>query len=92
MKNHYHMCLRTLKGNLSGVMRHIDGLYTQRFNRHHKRDGPLLRGRYKAILVDEDEHLAQVVRYIHLNPVQVGVAQQAEEYRWSSHVKYLQTK
>ena len=96
MKNHYHLCLRTPKGNLSRVMRHIDGLYTQRFNRHHKRDGPLFRGRYKAILkailVDEDEYLAQVVCYIHLNPVQVGVAQQREEYRWSSHVKYLQTK
>ena len=48
----------------------IDGLYTQRFNRHHKRDGSLFRGRYKAVLVDKDEYLAQVVRYINLNPVQ----------------------
>jgi putative transposase len=47
--------VKTPKGNLSRVMRHIDGLYTQRFNRHHKRDGSLFRGRYKAILVDEEE-------------------------------------
>ena len=73
-------------------MRHIDGLYTQRFNRSHKRDGSLFRGRYKAILVDEDEYLARVVRYIHLNPVQTGVVKVPEEYRWSSHIKYLQTK
>jgi REP element-mobilizing transposase RayT len=92
MKNHYHLCLRTPKGNLSRVMRHIDGLYTQRFNRYHKRDGSLFRGRYKAILVDEDEYLAQVVRYIHLNPVSVGAVKRPEEYCWSSHVKYLQTK
>jgi hypothetical protein len=73
-------------------MRHIDGLYTQRFNRHHKRDGSLFRGRYKAILVDEEEYLAQVVRYIHLNPVEAEVVKQPEEYRWSSHRQYLQTK
>src|SRR5262245_65193343 len=40
MKNHYHVCLRTPKGNLSRVMRHVDGIYTQRFNRRHRRDGP----------------------------------------------------
>jgi len=92
MKNHYHLCLRTPKGNLSRVMRHIDGLYTQRFNRSHKRDRALFKGRYKAILVNEDEYLAQVVRYIHLNPVSVGTVKQPEEYRWSSHAKYLQAK
>ncbi len=69
MPNHYHLCLRTPRGNLSRVMRHIDGLYTQRFNRGHRRDGSLFRGRYKAILVDADEYLLAVVRYVHLNPV-----------------------
>jgi putative transposase len=92
MKNHYHLCLRTPNGNLSRVMRHVDGLYTQRFNRSHNRDGALFRGRYKAILVDADEYLAQVVRYIHLNPIETGVVKQPEEYRWSSHRQYLQAK
>ena len=92
MKNHYHLCFRTPKGNLSRVMRHVDGLYTQRFNRRHKRDGSLFRGRYKAILVEQNEYLAQVVRYIHLNPVEAGVAIQPEDYRWSSHTLYLQAK
>src|SRR2546428_2097688 len=80
MKNHYHLCLRTPKGNLSRVMRHVDGLYTQRFNRAHDRDGPLFRGRYRAILVDADEYLATVVRYIHLNPVEARVVKLPEEY------------
>jgi putative transposase len=92
MRNHYHVCLSTPRGNLSRVMRHVDGLYTQRFNRSHDRDGSLFRGRYKAILVDGDEYLAQVVRYIHLNPIGVGLVRYPEEYRWSSHPHYLQTR
>ena len=90
MSNHYHVCLRTPKCNLSRVMRHVDGLYTQRFNRSHGRDGSLFRGRYRAILIDADEYLASVVRYIHLNPVEARVVKLPEEYRWSSHKLYLQ--
>jgi putative transposase len=89
MGNHYHVCLRTPEGNLSRVMRHLDGLYTQRFNRLHQRDGALFRGRYKAIVVDKDSYLAQVVRYIHLNPVGAGLVHEPESYAWSSHRFYL---
>jgi len=89
MGNHYHLCLRTPKGNLSRVMRHVDGIYTQRFNRHHRRDGTLFRGRYKAILVDADEYLAGVVRYIHLNAVEAGIVEMPQDYRWASHRYYL---
>ena len=92
MRNHYHLCLRTPKGNLSRVMRHIGGLYTQRFNRARDRDGPLFRGRYKAIVVDVDEYLSAVVRYIHLNPVGAAVVPMPQDYRWSSHRFYLQQK
>lgn len=56
-------------------MRHIDGLYTQQFNRFYKRTDPLSQGRYKAILIDADESLAAAVRYIHLNPVEVEMVQ-----------------
>ena len=87
--NHYHLCLRTPEGNLSRVMRHLDGLYTQRFNRLHRRDGALFRGRYKAIVVDRDAYLAQVVRYIHLNPVKAGLAGEPQGYVWASHRFYL---
>jgi putative transposase len=92
MRDHYHVCLRTPKGNLSRVMRHVDGLYTQRFNRRHRRDGALFRGRYKAIVVDTDEYLAAVVRYIHLNAVEAGIVEMPEDYRWASHRHYLQAK
>jgi putative transposase len=89
MGNHYHVCLRTPEGNLSRVMQHLDGLYTQRFNRLHRRDGTLFRGRYKAIVVDKDNYLAQVVRYIHLNPVEAGLVREPQSYAWSSHRFYL---
>src|SRR5258705_10142815 len=92
MGNHYHLCLRTPKGNLSRVMRHVDGLYTQRFNRRHRRDGPLFRGRYKAILVDADEYLAAVLRYIHLNAVEAGRVTMPQEYRRASYRYYDQAK
>jgi REP element-mobilizing transposase RayT len=89
MGNHYHVCLRTPEGNLSRVMQHLDGLYTQRFNRLHRRDGALFRGRYKAIVVDKDNYLAQVVRYIHLNPVEAGLVREPQSYAWCSHRFYL---
>jgi putative transposase len=92
MGNHYHLCLRTPRGNLSRVMRHVDGIYTQRFNRSHGRDGTLFRGRYRAILVEESEYLAAVIRYIHLNAVDAGIVKMPEDYRWASHRYYRQTK
>jgi putative transposase len=92
MANHYHLCLRTPKGNLSRVMRHVDGIYTQRFNRRHRRDGTLFRGRYKAILVDANEYLAAVLRYIHLNAVEAAMVTMPQDYRWASHRYYVQAK
>lgn len=92
MENHYHLALQTPQGNLQRVMRHIDGIYTQRFNRLHKRDGPLFRGRYKAILIDADVYLAAVVRYIHLNPVEAKMVDDPGHYPWSSHPHYLRPR
>lgn len=92
MSNHYHVCLRTPQGNLSRVMRHLDGLYTQRYNRSHGRDGALFRGRYRAIVVDAEEYLAAVVRYIHLNPVAAGLVKEPQSYPWSSHKAYLRAR
>jgi hypothetical protein len=70
-------------------MRHLNGVFTQRINKLYKKDGPLFRGRYKAILVQEDEYLTHIIRYIHLNPVQAYMAQTPNDYPWSSHKYYL---
>ncbi len=89
MPNHYHLLIQTPKANLSRAMRHLNGVYTQRFNRIHKKDGPLFRGRYKAILVQEDEYLTHLIRYIHLNPTHVP---HPLKYPWSSHKQYLKAQ
>jgi putative transposase len=89
MKNHYHLCLRTPEENLPRIMRHINGVYTQFFNRSRKRDGPLFKGRYKAILIEEQEYLSQVIRYIHLNPVAAKLVKNPQDFEWSTHKMYL---
>lgn len=92
MGNHYHLCLKTPEPKLSRIMRHVNGIYTQYFNRRYRRDGPLFRGRYKAMLIEADEYLGEVVRYIHLNPIEAGLVKKPEAYEWSSHKKYLSKK
>jgi len=89
MPNHYHMLIETPAGNLSRAMRHLNHVYTQRFNRLTNRDGHLFRGRYKSILVEEDAYLVELMRYIHLNPVKAGLVKSPEQYKWSSHRIYL---
>lgn len=89
MPNHYHLLVQTPDANLSRCMRHINGIYTQRFNRAHSLDGPLFKGRYKAIVVAQDNYLLQLVRYIHRNPVRAGKVKNPADYEWSSHRGYL---
>ncbi|MBU0481188.1 MAG: transposase [Proteobacteria bacterium] len=89
MSNHYHLLIQTPEGNLSRGMRHINGVYTQRFNRRHKKEGQLFRGRYKAVLVEADSHILEVMRYIHRNPLRAGLVKSLKDYRWSSHDGFL---
>ncbi len=89
MTNHYHLLLHTPLPNLSRTMRHINGVYTKRFNKQKNIDGALFRGRYKAILIQEDPYLLQVSRYIHRNPVEAGMVNEAEKFPWSSYQYYL---
>ncbi len=91
MSNHYHLLLQTPLGNLSRVMRHVNGVYTQRYNRRQKVDGQLFRGRYKSVLVEEDSHLVELLRYIHRNPVRARICKSVSDYRWSSHHVYVST-
>ncbi len=89
LPNHYHLLVQTPEGNISRCMRHINGVYTQRFNRSHEMDGQLFRGRYKAVLVEDDSHLLEVMRYIHRNPLRAGLVECLDDYPWSSHLGYL---
>ncbi len=89
MGNHYHLLLRTPEGNLGRAMRHFSGVFTQHYNRHLNRDGPLFRGRYKPILVDADSYLLAVSRYIHRNPLEAGIVRKLDAYAGSSYPAYV---
>ena len=83
--NHYHLVVETPRPNVSGGMRQLNGVYTQQFNRRHRRVGHLLQGRFKAILVEKDPHLLELCRYVVLNPVRAGLVARPERWCWSSY-------
>ena len=89
MNNHYHLFLETPKGNLTQIMHHINGAYTNYFNIMHKRRGHLFQGRYKAILVEADSYAGELSRYIHLNPVRAEMVDMPEKFNWSSYQYYI---
>jgi len=91
MGNHYHLLLQTPRANLSRIMRHINGVYTQRYNRLKDSDGTLFRGRYKALLVEDDAHALYVSRYIHRNPIEMKKpkVERLEQYPYSSYPAYI---
>ena len=85
MTNHYHLLIETPDGNLSRGMRHLNGVYTQSFNKCHRRVGHVFQGRYKAIVVDADAYLLELARYIVLNPVRANMVKTAGQWSWSSY-------
>jgi len=85
MSNHYHLLIETPDGNLSKGMRQLNGVFTQASNRRHQRSGHLFQGRYKAILVDSDTYLMELMRYVVLNPVRAGMEDQPGKWPWSSY-------
>jgi len=86
MTNHYHLLIETPDGNLSKGMRQLNGVYTQRFNARHNKVGHLLQGRYKSIVVDKDNYLLELCRYIVLNPLRANMVEKLEDWRWSSYM------
>ncbi|MDD5264163.1 MAG: transposase [Candidatus Bipolaricaulis sp.] len=85
MTNHYHLLLETPEANLSRGMRHLNGVYTQAFNRRHVRSGHVLQGRFKAIVVEKETHLLELARYVVLNPVRARAVRSARDWPWSSY-------
>lgn len=86
MSNHYHLLIETPDANLCQGMRQLNGVYTQAFNRAKNRVGHVFQGRYKGILVDKQNYLMELARYIVLNPVRARMCHTAEQWRWSSYL------
>lgn len=89
MNNHVHLAMQVGERPLSRIMQSLCFRYTQWVNSRQKRVGHLFQGRYKAILVDADSYLAELVRYIHLNPVRARMVKTPENYPWSGHRAYM---
>jgi REP element-mobilizing transposase RayT len=85
MPNHFHMLLETADGNLAQGMRHLNSRYAQRFNYRYRSCGPVLQGRYHAVLIEHQSQLLEVARYVVLNPVRARLVRSEAEWQWSSH-------
>lgn len=94
MSNHYHLALETPEGNLVAGMQWLQATFANRFNKLRGERGHLFQGRYKALVVEEGEPLAQVCHYIHLNPVRAGLVEagRLRDYRHSSYWHLWQPK
>ena len=98
MTNHVHLVLETPRANLSSFMHRLQTAYTVYFNRKHHQSGHLTQGRFGAAVVDEDEYILKLSRYVHLNPVFVRAYQSKSPrerieilraYPWSSYRSYV---
>lgn len=88
MDTHVHLALQVAHTPLSKIMQKVGYRYTQYFNRKLKQWGHLFQGRFKAILVDQNRYLLELVRYIHLNPIRANLFENPDHYCWSSHHCY----
>lgn len=86
MTNHYHLMIETPRANLSQGMHLLNSIQSQGFNRRHGRVGHVLQGRFKAILVEKENHLLELARYIVLNPVRARAVAHPGDYPWSSYL------
>lgn len=89
MTNHIHLVMQVGKLPLSKIIQNISVRYTKYINKLKKRTGHLFQGRYKALLIDADTYLLELVRYVHNNPVRAGIVKKAIDYKWSSFPSYL---
>lgn len=86
MPNHFHFVIECIRAeSLSEYMQWLMTTHVTRYNRHYGESGHVWQGRYKAFLVDKDEYLLTVLRYVEANPVRAGIVNTAREWTWSSH-------
>ena len=88
MSNHYHLFIKTPFANLSEGMHYLNSSYANWLRTKYKLVGAIFQGRYKSILVDEDNYALILSAYIHLNPLRADIVNQLKEYPWSSFLDY----
>jgi len=91
MPDHYHLLVKIQKEDyFSHYMSVVENSFSRYFNVKFNRKGPLWQSRFKAVLIESNEELLHVSRYIHLNPVTSSYVDKPEEWEWSSYRSYLQ--
>ncbi len=90
MPTHIHLILKQLKDKgISTYMKNILDSYTRYFNTKNKRKGPLWQGRFGSVIIENDEYLLHLTRYIHLNPVSDNITETPENWPYSSYHEYI---
>ena|SRR3989344_7600668 len=93
MPNHFHLLIKQIaQDSISRLLRQLTNAYTSYFNQKYHRVGGLVQGKFKAVVIEDDELLLHVSRYIHLNPLVSGVTKDLDMYPWSSYSEYTQNK
>jgi REP element-mobilizing transposase RayT len=92
MSNHFHLLMHCREAGLSEAMHTLESRYARWFNDRYERDGPIFRSRFTSILVESDEQLLTVWRYIHRNPLAFLGKEALSAYRWSSLGPYLRRR
>ncbi len=90
MPNHFHFLIKQLTdGGITEFISKLSNSYTKYFNIKYRRVGPLLQGEFKSVLVESNEQLLHLSRYIHLNPLVSGLVKDIRGYPWSSYPEYI---
>ncbi|MFH0937034.1 MAG: transposase [Candidatus Daviesbacteria bacterium] len=89
MPNHFHFLIKqSREGGITEFIRKVSNSYAKYYNTKYSRVGPLLQGTFKAVLIETDEQLLHVSRYIHLNPISSFLVKELNQYKWSSYEEY----
>lgn len=89
MPNHVHLLIETPEPNLGAGMQLLHGQYGRSFNRHHRRDGHLFKGRYYQQILTEEDHFVTTVGYIAVNPVKARLCSTPSRWPWGSHSRVV---
>jgi putative transposase len=89
MTTHYHLLVRTPMANLAAGMQRLNSCYAQEFNRRHGEEGHRFLRRYHDVLVEDESHALELLRYIAMNPVRAGACRDAKRWPWSSYPAFI---
>src|SRR5262245_66268988 len=90
MSNHYHFVLRQNgEAKINNLMQAVFYNYSSSFNQIHNHLGTLFEGPFRAILIDKNNYLLHLCRYIHRNPLEAGIVVKPEQWHYSNYAEFI---